>query len=357
MTSPLAGDLPVGSVLPYVGTDPRSLEADGKGWMLCRKRELDRASYAELFTAIGVASGAPNDRTFNLPDYQGYFLRGMDGGRRIDPDAASRSAAYDGGNSGDNVGSVQQYATAYPNAPYATEVPHLPDGQHRAYRGTSAKISSGNEGSVTVAIDGGGDDETRPKNKYVHFIIKTHSLDTRGNPVEVPVGAIVSFAGNGSPDPGGAKLMECDGSAYNCTGDYEALFKVIGTSQGGDGAPNFCIPELRGYFLRGVAEGQLTDPDRNQRLPARPDLASGGQGNSGDKVGSSQEDAAALPNGDIPLRISVPNLPTDEYTSDTTLGKNSTNWNAGSIAVQVSTRGGDAETRPTNVAIRWFIRY
>lgn len=356
MTSPLSGDLPVGSVLPYVGTDPRSLEIDGKGWMLCRKRELDRTTYAELFAAIGTASGAPNERMFNLPDYQGYFLRGADGGRRIDPDAANRASAYDGGNAGDNVGSVQQYATAYPGVPYSATVPNLPGGQHRAYRGTSVKVSSGNENTASVPIDGGGDHETRPKNKYVHFIIKTHARDSAGNPVQVPVGAIVSFAGKGSPDPGGAKLMECDGAAYNCTGDYEPLFKAIGTSQGGDGAPNFCIPDLRGYFLRGVAEGQLTDPDRNTRLPARPDLKTG-QGNSGDKVGSSQEDAAALPNGDTPLKISVPNLPTDEFTSDTTAGRSSTNWNPGSISIEVSTGGGDAETRPTNVAIRWFIRY
>lgn len=356
MTSPLSGDLPVGSVLPYVGTDPRSLENEGKGWMLCRKRELDRTTYSELYTAIGTASGAPNEKMFNLPDYQGYFLRGVDGGRRIDPDAASRTSAYDGGNAGDNVGSVQQYATAYPNTPYSTSVPHLPEGQHRAYKGTSAKVSSGNEGTVQVAIDGGGDHESRPKNKYVHFIIKTSTLDAQGNPVEVPVGAIVAFAGNGSPDPGGAKLIECDGSAYNRTGDYEALFKVIGVSQGGDGEPNFCIPDLRGYFLRGVAESQLTDPDRNERLPARPDLKSG-QGNAGDKVGSSQEDAAALPNGNTALQIVVPNLPTGEFTSDTTLGKDSTNWNPGSIGVEVSTRGGDAETRPVNVSIRWFIHY
>ena len=72
---------------------------------------------------------------------------------------------------------------------------------------------------------------------------------------------------------------------------------------------------------------------------------------------SSQEDAAALPNGNTPLQISVPNLPTGEFTSDTTLGRSSTNWNPGSIRVEVSVGGGDAETRPTNVAIRWFVRY
>lgn len=352
MTSPLSGDIPVGSVLPYVGTNPRSLEA--KGWLLCYKNDLQRAKYPELFAAIGTASGAPNEEMFSLPDYQGYFLRGMDEGRRIDPDASSRTAAYNGGNAGDSVGSVQQYATAYPTTPYSATVSHLPDGQHRAYKGTSAKVTSGNENSAAAAIDGGGDDETRPKNKYVHFIIKSQALDSEKNPVEVPVGAIVSFAGNGSPDS--SRFLECDGSDYNCTGDYEALFKVIGISQGGDGAPNFCVPELRGYFLRGVAEGKLTDPDRNERLPARPNLKIG-EGNAGDKVGSSQEDAAALPNGNTPLQISVPNLPTGEFTSDTTLGRSSTNWNPGSIRVEVSVGGGDAETRPTNVAIRWFVRY
>lgn len=355
MTSPLSGDLPVGSVLPYAGLDPRSLES--KGWMLCKSRELSRSDYPELFAAIGTASGAPNGQLFNLPDYQGYFLRGMDNGRGIDPDADKRSHAFDGGNEGDNVGTVQNCATAYPNTPFVASIEHLPDSQHRAYYGTSAKVSKGNDNTVPVKIDGGGDNETRPKNKYVHFIIKTKTLDADGNPVQIPVGAIISFAGNGKPDPTDSWLLECIGSAFNCTGTYEALYNAIGTAHGGDGAPNFCIPELRGYFLRGVANGALTDPDRNDRPPARPDMPSGQQGNSGDKVGSSQEDAAALPQGNTPLQVSVPHLPNSDFTSDTTLGRSSTNWNPGSITTAVSTGGGDAETRPTNVSIRWFIRY
>ena len=98
-----ASDLvPPGSVVAYAGDTPPP------GWLLCDGSAVSRTTYAALFAALGTAHGEGNgETTFNLPDYRGTFLRGVDMGAGRDPDAASRTAPGPGGNSGDAVGSVQ----------------------------------------------------------------------------------------------------------------------------------------------------------------------------------------------------------------------------------------------------------
>jgi phage-related tail fiber protein len=103
-----AGLAPSGSIVAFGG----SVAPDG--WLICDGSTLSRTQYASLFSAIGVAHGSGDGvTTFNLPDYQGLFLRGVDHGNGIDPDAATRTAARPGGNAGDQVGSLEgdAYAT------------------------------------------------------------------------------------------------------------------------------------------------------------------------------------------------------------------------------------------------------
>ena len=51
----------------------------GKDWLPCDGRELDIGLYSALFAAIGIAWGGDVKKgKFNLPDLQGYFLRGVD---------------------------------------------------------------------------------------------------------------------------------------------------------------------------------------------------------------------------------------------------------------------------------------
>lgn len=98
----------------------------------------------------------------------------------------------------------------------------------------------------------------------------------------VPAGSILPFGGEVSTSlPKG--FLVCDGRLVNIN-DYPELFAAIGTSWGGDGSTNFRLPDLRGYFLRGVDNGQNIDPDRT----ARVNKYSGG--NTEDNVGSYQND-------------------------------------------------------------------
>ncbi len=133
------------------------------GWILCDGSAVSRTTYAKLFAVIGTIHGeGDGSTTFNLPDYRGRFLRGVDDGAGRDSDAASRTASNSGGNTGDLVGSVQEDElnshrhsyTSYDTANYAS-------GATYARRGGSGSNSGYTGGS-----------ETRPKNAYVHWMIK-----------------------------------------------------------------------------------------------------------------------------------------------------------------------------------------
>lgn len=59
------------------------------GWLIANGVAVSRITYARLFSRIGTIYGAGDgSTTFNLPDYRGVFMRGIDNGRGID---ASRS--------------------------------------------------------------------------------------------------------------------------------------------------------------------------------------------------------------------------------------------------------------------------
>jgi len=165
------------------------------GWLLCDGSAVSRTTYAGLFTAIGTVHGSGDGAsTFNLPDYRGRFLRGVDGAAGNDPDAATRTAAKTGGNVGNMLGSLQGQATALPTLQFGIST----TGGHNHYLGgaSDASVVSGHltssatTGTWTLSDTGpyggsntttsgdhshavsGGDKETRPKNAYVNYIIK-----------------------------------------------------------------------------------------------------------------------------------------------------------------------------------------
>lgn len=66
------GGVPVGSMVDYAGSSAPT------GWLFCAGQTLSRASYADLFAAIGTTYGAPDSSTFNLPDCRGRVTAGRD---------------------------------------------------------------------------------------------------------------------------------------------------------------------------------------------------------------------------------------------------------------------------------------
>lgn len=149
-----------GEVFWFAGTTPPS------GSLLADGSAVSRTTYAALFAAIGTAHGeGDGSTTFNLPDIEGRFIRGRDNGAGRDPDAAGRSAAATGGNSGDAVGSVQD--------------DELESHTHTVSWQTTSNTTTTGSAPRAVAIPGtgnatpattsstGGSTETRPKNIYL----------------------------------------------------------------------------------------------------------------------------------------------------------------------------------------------
>ncbi len=132
---------------------------------MCDGTSYLRASYAALFSAIGTAYGAADGSHFNVPDLRGQFLRGVTGASANDPDASSRTAMNTGGNTANNVGSVQGYQVQAHSHQYS----HAEGFQSGGASGVSNLAGSGTGFSVQST----GGNETRPTNAYVNFIIKT----------------------------------------------------------------------------------------------------------------------------------------------------------------------------------------
>ena len=338
--------IPVGTVIAYAGTN--YVDLPQQGWMLCDGSALSRTAYADLFTAIGTANGSTDDSTFNLPDYSGYFHRGTDYGAGRDPNASAREAPRVGANSGDKVGSSQSYATAQPKSgDFKVKVPNLPTdnvkGNYGSLLGKHYALWNDSTPSFTM---GGGDAETRPINKYVFFLICVQSKSSDGSPVALPVGSVLGFTSTQNDSLFDNWLL-CDGNQYSNIGVYKQLFQAIGTAHGGQGQPFFLAPDYQGYFLRGVANGSLTDPDRNSRTAPAPG------GNSGDRVGSFQEDATALPVAG--LKVGVSHIPTNDQKVDNISGRSAAR--STDSRKTASATGGDSETRPQNVTIDWYIKF
>ncbi len=166
--------LPPGMVVPFAGplTNPPA------GWLVCDGAPVSRTDYKRLFKAIGTAWGnGDGTSTFNLPDLRGMFLRGANGGSMdpvwSDPDTSTR-VSRNGGNSGNNVGSVQTNAFTlheHSNDPYKYLL--LINGK-RTVNGTALQDNNYDapnawEHGVMKSVGG---HETRPINAYVNYIIK-----------------------------------------------------------------------------------------------------------------------------------------------------------------------------------------
>jgi hypothetical protein len=55
-------------------------------WMICDGSSLLMTEYPELFRVIGGLYGMDGNDKFKLPDYRGYFLRGVDLKKSLDKD-------------------------------------------------------------------------------------------------------------------------------------------------------------------------------------------------------------------------------------------------------------------------------
>jgi len=187
-------DSPVGAVIAFAGNlgvpnpnnaTPQDLSPpsgtnvtnniEAWGWMLCDGRSLSTHIFPELFAVLGYQYGGSKDQ-FNIPDYRGYFLRGVDMGTKNDPDVDLRAASPGGSGSNTEVGSIQSDAMLTHQHDYQLASLGAQAGQG------SAAISSATTTSTSAIVNeknqaltpttGISQYETRPKNIYVNYLVK-----------------------------------------------------------------------------------------------------------------------------------------------------------------------------------------
>ena len=178
--------------------------------------------------------------------------------------------------------------------------------------------------------------------------------DIRGNDTtnDTPVGSIIAHMGNNAP----LHYLVCDGSEYNIS-DYPELTDFFNIQFGsinyfgGDGITTFCVPDLRGEFLRGSGTNNHTNCG------------------SGSNVGEHQD--ATVHRGIVTnsinsgyTRIATQNLRNPDENGDITSINPDYEYQTGDWEVALSTSwdksGGHARSfnsRPTNTSVLYCIKY
>jgi microcystin-dependent protein len=176
----------------------------------------------------------------------------------------------------------------------------------------------------------------------------------------VPVGTVLHVAGSTAPDgwliANGDTVPNGNGTVQGITANFANLFTALGTTYGGAGA----LPDLRGQFIRSWNSGANADGDTSAL-------------DTGRVRGSDQDDATAMPNTAFTGATSSAGSHAHTITggdagrtgngistafSGNGIGDETPTMNsAGAHTHTVTIAGGDAETRPTNLALLAVIKY
>lgn len=120
------------------------------GYLVCDGSAVSRTTYPELYNAIGNLYGAGNGTTtFNLPDFRGEFVRGVDDGRGVDPgrvlgsnQSGSLIKIDDGGPGSVSVSNLQRISTGTAASTYSGDEPVMTDYPNRVLDDGSSSIST-----------------------------------------------------------------------------------------------------------------------------------------------------------------------------------------------------------------------
>lgn len=158
------------------------------------------------------------------------------------------------------------------------------------------------------------------------------------------IGEIITWTTSTAP----TNTLVCDGSAVSRT-TYADLFAVIGDDFGtGNGTTTFNLPDFRGRFLRGYANGSSNDPDRASRTDR-------GDGTTGDAVGTKQGHAVQDHDHTRDTGTNYRVLGSAGSNSLDTVAGSNNNLEATTGVVYTGTTS--TETRPINIYVQYCIVY
>ncbi len=172
----------------------------------------------------------------------------------------------------------------------------------------------------------------------------------------VPIGTVLSFAATSPP----SGFLECNGANVSRS-TYASLFSTVGTSFGiGDGSSTFGLPDLRGQFVRGwVSNGSVdsgrtfgsTQTDQNKNHTHTTD--------SHNLTGTVTHLSSSLAQNPGSASGVFSKGTTQAATGAASGGSGSASALdfSGAHTHTVSSSGGGAENRPTNVALMYVIKF
>lgn len=136
------------------------------------------------------------------------------------------------------------------------------------------------------------------------------------------------------------KWLECRGQTESRT-TFAGLFDYLGETYGaGNGTTTFNLPDYRGEFLRGQAQGSNNDPDRASRTDR-------GDGTTGDFPGTKQDH-------DLDSHEHLTRQSNGTSVVSAGLGRAGADNSAAGAGRDTDAFGGN-ETRPTNVNVVYMI--
>ncbi|MDR1941133.1 MAG: phage tail protein [Endomicrobium sp.] len=167
----------------------------------------------------------------------------------------------------------------------------------------------------------------------------------------VPAGTVIAFAGPVSKAPQGYLLCNGDSKSKN---DYPDLYNAIGAIYGGDGNPNFKLPDFQGMFLRGAGARTITNyPNKAGVVNTTYQAA---------QLGAFQGDTIRNISGTFTYGEGVEFLDgsgvfySDDYGSGTAAG--GTSYQNARVKLDASRVVPiSVENRPANYSVNYYIKY
>jgi microcystin-dependent protein len=158
--------MPTGAITAFGGPNIPA------GYLYCNGAAVSRTTYSGLFSAIGTTwGGGDGTTTFNLPDLQNMFLRGV-GGAGL---GTLENDTFGSHNHTSNVNDPGHQHTTVILADSGS----TGSGQNvtgvtgNVYRTQGGSLTTINNTGISVSVGLSGGSETRPVNKRVNYIIKT----------------------------------------------------------------------------------------------------------------------------------------------------------------------------------------
>jgi hypothetical protein len=157
---------PIGGVVAFSGAIDSNHQPP-TGWLVCDGAPLRAADFPHLYSVVGTAYGDGKDANgnkvgdFNLPDYRGYFLRGLDSGARRDPEWQRAI----GSKQGDDI-KPHRHVIGLGGADSTTMVPG--GGTQRLPH----FVGDGFNAGPPKMTDSAGNAESRPLNVAVYYLIR-----------------------------------------------------------------------------------------------------------------------------------------------------------------------------------------